>query len=193
MEHCFKLLTDHSHHPNGLMNKTLVWAFPALWVHMTVAHIHLLQLVPFSSYPLQLLHAICVYFFNLLHPPLTLLLLFQWLPRLLSVWKIECCAVVSRSCCFQLGVVLFLVVLFKKLFLCVESMYVSEWWMCLCKSSTYMSKRFCVTDRNVDVAGCQRPDILTIFVSIWAVTEFKKEQTVFSTVSASSRNGSLHS
>lgn len=94
-QHSFKWFEAHCQHPNGQTNTS---TFVSLWVEMTVANIHMLQLAPISSLHFFVATARYPCFFYLPHPPLTLLLLFHQFPACcLCAWEMEGCVCVSVS------------------------------------------------------------------------------------------------
>lgn len=88
----FKQFQAHCHHPNGLTNRTLVSAFVSLWVGMTVANIHLLQVAPTLSLHSLSSHCMVFLFLLICFIPSNLASADPLVPLLaVCVWKTDGC------------------------------------------------------------------------------------------------------
>lgn len=88
----FEQFQAHCHHPNGLTNRTLVSAFVSLWVGMTVANIHLLQVAPTLSLHSLSSHCMVFLFLLICFIPSNLASADPLVPLLaVCVWKTDGC------------------------------------------------------------------------------------------------------
>lgn len=186
----FKQFQAHCHHPNGLTNRTLVSAFVSLWVGMTVANIHLLQVAPTLSLHSLSSHCMVFLFLLICFIPSNLASADPLVPLLaVCVWKTDGCVHLR----VWLHVWLFVVVVFfysDRCCLMIEyvvfSMYLSGWLVCVCINSGYEQDILC--DGSFAV-WCEKQPIFWAFGCLnrvtcwkWVVTEFAEIWLVLSFV-----------